>query len=111
MHRKLKNVLSGLAMACVALVGGAMFGEPAHVHAADAGASGDIVIELDADALGADLPSLHIELSDADVQVHIHLVSPASATDVRSPRHRAAFQMPYFSFGATLPRAPSSVES
>lgn len=109
MYRKLKNVLSGLAMACVALVGGAMFGEPAHPHAVNEPAP-MVAVELDPDPVGVELPGLWIDVREDGV--HIRLVSPAPAAETRPTRRRdGAFQMPYFSFGATLPRAPLPSES
>lgn len=109
MHRKLKNVLSGLAMAAVALVGGAMFGEPAHLHAAKSPAP-VIAIELAPDPVAVELPGLWIDVREQGV--HVRFVPPVPVTEARPARRRdGAFQMPYFSFGATLPRASLPSES
>ena len=109
MHRKLKNVLSGLAMACVALVGGVLLGEPADTHSASEPAP-MVAIELTPDPVVVGMPDLLIDVRAEGVR--IHFATPASSSQAKPARLRdGTFQMPYFSFGATLPRAPSSSES
>lgn len=107
MYRKLKNVLSGLAMAAVALVGGAMFGEPAQPRDLDAPVS-VLAIELASDPVDVDISDLWIEVREDGVRIHV--AAPAAPRRA-APRRHAAFQMPYFSFGATLPRASLPSES
>lgn len=117
MHRKLKKVLSGLTMACLALVGAALFGEPVPHDAGAAPASITAVPSAaDPDAETARVP-VQVDLPGVWIHVHpqgtkIHFVPAVPVTDARPAQPRAAaFQMPYFSFGAMLPRAPSSTES
>lgn len=109
MYRKLKNVLSGLAMAAVALVGGAMFGEPAQPRNLDVPAP-VLAIELAPDPVVVDLPDMWIQVREDGVRIHIATPAPAVQRP-QVPRRHAAFQMPYFSFGATLPRASLPSES
>lgn len=109
MYRKLKNVLSGLAMAAVALVGGAWFGEPVQPRVEPEQAP-LIILELASNPVIVDLPELWGDLRGE--RVRIRLTTPVSSVEVEPVRRReGAFQMPYFSFGATLPRAPSPSES
>ncbi|MCX7562733.1 hypothetical protein OS176_04105 [Xanthomonadaceae bacterium XH05] len=102
MHRKLKRVLSGLALACIALIGGAMFGEPAPLALNESSPA----IVAEADPANVELSGLWIDLQEEGM--HIRIVLPLPSSEVRpvSSRH-AAFQMPYFSFGSMLPRRPS----
>lgn len=113
MYRRLKNVLSGLAMASVALVGGVLFGEPVPPRTEHARAPLMVVTLASAPAAApivVDLPELWSDLREEGVR--IRLVTPVSSVEVEPVRRRdGAFQMPYFSFGATLPRAPSPSES
>ncbi len=104
MYSKLKQVALGLAFSALAIAGGALLGQPAPPHHAHAAAP-HAAAHTDALAAVQQAPA---ESGDTET-------SPAgsqSAPDRRweAQSLRAGFQMPYFSFGAILPRTSASLE-
>ena len=113
MHRKLKNVLSGLAMAFVAVMGGVMFGEPASPAVprdTPAHVLPSIHLAVTAPATAPAPGDLHLRVHGTTIRVHMDIgasdIGTAHDTTPEPVPSRAAapFQMPYFSFGAMLPR-------
>lgn len=100
MYSKLKHLALGLAFSALAIAGGALLGEPAplpHPHAAAA----------HADTLAA-APQAPAESGDTETSHAGSQSAPDRRWEAQSLR--AGFQMPYFSFGAILPRTSASLE-
>jgi hypothetical protein len=107
MHTKLKHLVLGLAFSALAIAGGALQGEPAsapfsHHHAA-----------MPTDTLlAAEVTPCEPSAADrsAAADVGTSHQPPSSDRPWNTEALRASFQMPFFSFGAILPRAPTSLE-
>ena len=93
MHRKVKQVLSGLTMAAIVTTGALMFGEPVSKSNQANTLTLDVMQEDRLVTLAADTAS---ETPAAN----------QSAPSRFKPQQRMQWRMPYFSFGATLKPAP-----
>lgn len=98
MYYKLRNVLQGLAFAALAIAGGMMVGTPvpgSTQQNASAQATADAAFVRMVEQ--AQAPFIEVQ------------VMPTTG-DARPARTSPGLRMPYFSFRATLPRAPSLPE-
>lgn len=109
MHTKLKHLVVGLALSTLAIAGGVLVGEPAPVpfaryHTLCEPATG--LLAAEAQPEGA---ALLDQAARSDSPTLRQTLSPARHWNPEALR--ASFQMPFFSFGAILPRAPASSEN
>ncbi len=98
MYYKLRNVLQGLAFAALAIAGGMMVGTPvpgSTQQNASAQATADAALLRGVDQAQAPL---------------VEVQAVPTTGDTRPARTNLGLRMPYFSFRATLPRAPSLPE-
>lgn len=110
MHTKLKHVILGLAFSALAIAGGALLGEPASAPFLHCHVGGLAQSALLAAAPSKAKPTQEsVQPSDVTRPAAPHqAISPALPWNTQALR--ASFQMPFFSFGAILPRAPISQE-
>lgn len=105
MHTKLKHLVLGLAFSALAIAGGALQGEPATAPFSHHRTAMPTDTLLAAESIPCE-PSAADRSADAGTAHQ----PPSSDRPWNTEALRASFQMPFFSFGAILPRAPTSLE-
>ena len=107
MHTKLNHLVLGLAFSALAIAGGALQGEPTSAPFPHRHATMPTDTRLAAEPIPCEPSAADRSAADGAGTAR----PPASPDRPRNTEAlRASFQMPFFSFGAILPRAPTSLE-
>ena len=115
MYHKIRNTLAGLALSAAFLVGGLLLSEPLPAEAAPAQAASPMHDGRTAAIALARLALVQLEAEIAAESSELQSSATATASDdsaanPASPpaRRRVQVSMPYYSFGALLPRRQES---